>query len=170
METLRQKPETNRCPLKCAARQDEGPSVQVVGFSPVSSAEDNNSDNEAEQHRAGEAERRVLIATQNAEFARALEDAWNREVELQQNQPEPARQATQPEERRRVMLQPAEARRRLTAAAITPNETGILTTGILFSCAIAYNMSCRVYMVTFYSCGQSCGCTGHCGGDHFSKC
>ena len=72
METLRQKPETNRCPLKCGARQDEGPSVEVVGFSPLSSADDNNLDNEAEQHRAGEAERRLLIATQNTEFRTSI--------------------------------------------------------------------------------------------------
>jgi hypothetical protein len=71
METLRQKPETNRCPLKCGARQDEGPSVEVVGFSPLSSADDNNFDNEAEQ-RAGEAERRLLIATQNADFRTSI--------------------------------------------------------------------------------------------------
>jgi hypothetical protein len=43
IETLQQKPETNRCPLKCGARQDdEGPSVKVVGFAPASSADDNN--------------------------------------------------------------------------------------------------------------------------------
>ena len=103
--------------------------MEVVGFSPLSSADDNNFDNEAEQHRAGKAERRHLIATQNAEFERALEDDRNREVELQENQPEPASQATQLEERRRVMPQSAEARRRLSASAEVTTSPAVEETG-----------------------------------------
>ena len=78
--------------------------MEVVSFESASSSDENNSDNEAERHWAGEAERWVLIATQNAELARALENDRNRKVEYQQNQPEPTRQPAQLKKPRRDML------------------------------------------------------------------